>query len=265
MLVDVHAHLDRYEDKLETALEQIRQNDIFTISNSLDLPSYERNLDIARSCDLVLPTFGIHPWNASEYVDCLDDLKDAIAGSPMIGEIGLDYFFIDDASRYPAQRRVFEFFLNAAREQDKVVILHTKGAEKDVFELLAKHQVSRAIIHWYSGPLDVLEKLVDYGAYHTVGPELLHSEHIREIASRIPVDQLLTETDNPGGPRSFLGEMGMPVLVQDVVRRLAELYDCSRNDIVQRVYQNLLDVVGGDQWLERVYEQLLQRQSGDTQ
>ena len=131
MLVDAHAHLDRYEDKLETALEQIQQNDIFTISNSLDLPSYERNLDIARSCDLVLPTFGIHPWNASEYVDCLDDLKDAIAGSPMIGEIGLDYFFIDDASRYPAQRRVFEFFLNAAREQDKVVILHTKGAEKD--------------------------------------------------------------------------------------------------------------------------------------
>jgi len=157
MLIDAHAHLDRYEDALEPALGEITQHSIFTISNSMDLPSYRRNLEIGEMCDLVLPTFGVHPWNAPEYADRLEDLEEAIEQSPILGEIGLDYYFVDDASQYPAQRKVLEFFLAAAQEQQKIVNLHTKGAESDVLHLLNRHEVQRAVIHWYSGPLDVLQ------------------------------------------------------------------------------------------------------------
>ena len=195
MLIDAHSHLDRYElvdeRALESALAEITQHGIFTISNSMDLPSYKRNLQIGEMCDLVLPIFGVHPWNAPEYADRLEDLREAIERSPMLGEIGLDFYFVEDASAYPDQRRVFEFLLGAAREQEKIVTLHTKGAEKEVLQILDRYDIPRVIVHWYSGPLDIFRELVARGVYFTVGVEVLYSEHIRAIAQEIPSGKLL--------------------------------------------------------------------------
>jgi len=86
----------------------------------------------------------------------------------MIGEVGLDHYFVEDAATYPAQKKVFEYLLGAAGEQDKIVTLHTKGAEGEVLEALDRYGIRRAIVHWYSGPLDILRGLVARGAYFTV-------------------------------------------------------------------------------------------------
>ena len=252
MLIDAHAHLDRYEDVLESALEEIAQHSIFTISNSMDLPSYGRNLEIGEKCELVLPTFGVHPWNAPEYADRLEDLGRAIEQSPMLGEIGLDYYFVGDASQYPAQRKVLEFFLAAAKEQEKIVNLHTKGAESDILHLLNRYEIQRAIIHWYSGPLDVFHELVARGVYFTIGVEVLDSEHIQTIAREVPSEQLLTETDNPGGPKSFIGTLGMPLLIGDVVQALAGLRKTTVEVIIRTVETNFRRLVRDDPWLSDV-------------
>jgi TatD DNase family protein len=253
VLIDAHAHLDRYEDTLEPALQEITRHSIFTISNSMDLPSYRRNLEIGEKCELVLPTFGVHPWNAPDYADRLEDLSEAIEQSPMLGEIGLDYHFVDDASQYPAQRKVFEFFLAAAKEQEKIVNLHTKGAESDVLHLLNRYDIRRAIVHWYSGPLDVFHELVARGIYFTIGVEVLYSEHIQTIARELPSEQLLTETDNPGGPRSFIGTLGMPLLIRDVVQALAELRKTTAEAIIQTVQTNFGRLIRDDPWLSDTY------------
>jgi len=177
MLIDAHSHVDRYSlvdgHALEFALAEIAQHRILTISNSMDLLSYRRNLEIGEECDLVLPAFGIHPWNAPEYVDSLQDLSEAIEQSPMIGEIGLDHYFVEDAAAYPDQQKVFEHFLGAAKEQEKIVNLHTKGAEHKVLKLLDRYDIQRLIVHWYSGPLDIFRELVARGAYFTVGIEVM--------------------------------------------------------------------------------------------
>jgi TatD DNase family protein len=258
MLIDAHSHLDRYGDALESALEEITRHSIFTISNSMDLPSYRRNLEIGEMCDLVLPTFGVHPWNAPAHADRLEDLSEAIEQSPMLGEIGLDYHFVDDACQYPVQRKVFEFFLVAAKEQGKIVNLHTKGAESDVLHFLNRYDIRRAIVHWYSGPLDVFRELVARGATFTIGVEVLYSEHIQTIARELPSEQLLTETDNPGGPRSFIGTLGMPLLIRDVVQKLAELRETTVEAIVQTVQTNFAQLIRDDPWLSDTYVRVLE-------
>jgi TatD DNase family protein len=260
MLIDAHAHLDRYGDALESALEEITRHRIFTISNSMDLPSYRRNLEIGERCDLILPTFGVHPWNASEYADRLENLSEAVEQSPMLGEIGLDYHFVDDVSQYPAQRKVLEFFLAAAQEQQKIVNLHTKGAESDVLPLLNRYEIQRAIIHWYSGPLDVFRELVARGTTFTIGVEVLYSEHIQTIARELPSEQLLMETDNPGGPRSFIGTLGMPSLIRDVVQALAELRKTTAEAIIQTVQANFVRLIRDDPWLSDVYARIFEQE-----
>jgi TatD DNase family protein len=263
MLIDAHAHLDRYEDILPSALEEITRHRIFTISNSMDLPSYRRNLEISQTCAFVLPTFGVHPWNAHQYVDRLEELGEAVEQSPMLGEIGLDYYFVDDASRYPAQRRVLAFFLAAAQAQEKIVILHTKGAESDVLDLLRRYNIQRAIVHWYSGPLDVFRELVARGTYLTIGVEVLYSEHIQALARALPAEQLLTETDNPGGPRGFIGALGMPLLIKDVVQALAELRASTPSAIEQTVQANFMRLIRDDARLSKTYE-FFQEQHNST-
>lgn len=249
-LIDAHAHLDGYGQRgavsLEAALEEIRRHRIFTIGNSMDLPSYERNLEIADLCPYVLPIFGIHPWNAHRYADRLDDLRPALGRSPVIGEIGLDRFFVHDESRYTAQRRVFEFFLDAARAEDKIVIVHVKGAEEEAFEALAARAPRRVVIHWYSGPWEVFRKMADRGFYFTVNLEAAHSEKIARVAREIPADRLLTETDNPGGPRRYLHRPGTPAILFDIIRSLAAARQIEPDDLVSSVWANIKALFGDD-------------------
>jgi len=253
MLIDAHSHLDMYGDALESALQEIAQHRILTVSCSMGLPSFEKDLDVAAMCEWVVPAFGVHPWNATQYADCLDDLRDAIGQAPILGEIGLDHYYVEDASQYPAQRTVFEFFLAAAEEQDKIVNLHIKGAEAEALRLLDHYDIKRAIVHWYSGPLDVLRKLVDRGTYFSVSVGVLDSEHVRRIAQQIPPELLLTETDNPGGIKSLRGAPGMPLLIREVIQALAEVRKTTVGVIVQTVQANLERCFRGDPWLANAY------------
>ncbi|MHB8055935.1 MAG: TatD family hydrolase [Candidatus Aminicenantales bacterium] len=250
MLIDAHTHLDGYDllepGALDAALAEIAQQRIFTVTNSMDLPSFRRNLEIAGKCDLVLPVFGVHPWYASDYIGRLPELREAAERSPMIGEIGLDHYFVEDRAADRDQARIFEYFLGLAMDDDKIVILHTKGAERETLDLLNRYHIRRAIVHWYAGPLEILKEMAARGMYFTVGVEVLYSAHIQTIAAAIHPDRLLTETDNPGGPKEYIGKPGMPVLLKDVVRKLAEVRKTSEKFIVDTVRANFLELLGDD-------------------
>jgi TatD DNase family protein len=251
VFIDAHAHLDRYGATLKAAMDQIVERQIFTVANAMDIPSYQQGREIGTTSDWVLPTFGVHPKNAGRYAGNLGALRPFIDASPAIGEIGLDFYWVKEAALYPAQRKVFEYFMAAAREQNKIINLHTKGAEKEIFDRLEHYGLQRAIVHWYSGPLDVLRAMIDAGLYFTVGVELLFSDHIREVARTIPLRQLITETDNPGGLKWLSGRTGMPADLQRVVAALADLKAVAPEFIKETVHKNFLRLVSNDPWLEK--------------
>ena len=252
MLIDAHVHLDKYGDLLDDALREIERENIFTVATAMDVPSYHDLQDIGRRSALVLPTFGIHPRRAPQYVDGLSELGQYIEMSPAIGEIGLDFHWVKNSSEYPAQLKVLEYFFAAAREQKKIVNLHTKGGEKSILELLERYDVVRPIIHWYSGPLDILGALVQFGACFTIGVEVLYSETIRTIARQIPDHLLLTETDNPGGLQWLKGIVGMPSEIKKVVDELARIRSSTPESISRLVHANFLKLIQDDPWLPQV-------------
>jgi TatD DNase family protein len=246
MLIDAHAHIDKYGAELDAALGEIDERRILTWAVAMDVPSYRRTLEIAEKCAWVRPTFGVHPNRAPEYADDLKALAPWIERSPALGEIGLDFHWVKDAAHYPAQKKVLEYFLAAAREQDKAVNLHTKGAEREILDLLERYAVRRALIHWYSGPEDILRALIDYGAYFTFGVELLSSEKIRALARAVPLDRIITETDNPGGLKWLTGEVGMPGVLTRVVGELGRVKEMKAEEMEKRVEENFRRVMGSD-------------------
>jgi len=262
MLIDAHTHLDRFALEnpraLLSAVGEIRGHRIVTVSNSMDADSYRHNRKIAGQCPWIVPVFGVHPWNAPACADRLQDLDSLIERSPILGEIGLDRRFIDDPAQYPAQAKVFEYLLAKAQAQDKIVILHTAGAERETLEALEACGNRRVVVHWYAGPLDVFAKMAEKGFYFTVGPEVWHSDHIRKIAREIPPDRLLSETDNPGGPQWLTGKPGTPLLIRDVVRGIAEARKSTVREIEEAIQKNFLELVRGDSGLADIRDRMEQ-------
>jgi len=245
--LDAHTHMDGYKTAdLQQALTELADHRILAISTSMDVPSYERGLKIAERSKMVMPTFGIHPWSAPRYADRLNTINPLIESSPMLGEIGLDYYYVSDRSSYPLQRKVFSHFLAAAREQDKIINIHTKGAEKESADMLQEYGIKRAIVHWYSGPFHTFDRLLDMGAYFTVGVEIEYSSDIKAIARDIPLSRLLTETDSPGGITYETGRLGMPRDLLDVIRQLAELKGSTVPKITEAVYENFVRLTQKD-------------------
>jgi TatD DNase family protein len=259
MLIDAHVHLDKYGDQLDAALKEIESEQIFTVATAMDVPSYMELQEIGKRSNLVLPTFGIHPRRAADYADRLPELSRYIEKSPAIGEIGLDFHWVKDSSSYPAQKKILEYFVAAAGEQNKFVNLHTKAGEKEILNLLEKHDVRRAIVHWYSGPMDILGAMIEYGCYFTIGVEVLYSDYIKEIAKAVPDHLLLTETDNPGALRWLKknDEVGMPAAIKTVVEALAGLRNSAPAGIERLVHVNFLRLIAGDPWLDPSYIDLL--------
>lgn len=247
MLVDAHVHLDKYDDnEIEGVLAEIESRRILSLSVSVDPVSFARAEAIATRSPLVVPSFGIHPERAPAFVDSLTEVDELVDRSPMIGEIGLDHRFVTDRSQYESQREVFTTLVDMAQAQRKAINLHCPGAEKETLDFLLSRGVERAIVHWYSGPLDVLTRMISAGYLFTVGVEVLHSEHIRRVASLIPADQLLTETDNPGGLEWLNGETGRPAHLLDVVEELARLRGVPSAKLVGSVENNLAVLMGDD-------------------
>ena len=259
MLIDAHVHLDKYGDRLDDALREIEGHGIFTVATAMDVPSYLELQKIGERSDLVLPTFGIHPRRAAEYAGQLRDIDRYVEMSPAIGEIGLDFHWVKDTSTYPAQRKVLEYFIAAAAEQNKFVNLHTKAGEKEILDLLERCDVKRAIIHWYSGPMDILRAMIQYGCYFTIGVEVLYSDYIKEIAKAVPDHLLLTETDNPGALKWLKknDETGMPTAIKTVIEAVADLRQSNSATIEKLIHANFSRLIEHDSWLAVARNRLL--------
>ncbi len=248
MLIDVHSHLNMYSYKrfgsdLDTVLQQIENNKIITITTSLNITSFNDNKKIAKKSPYIFPAFGIHPLSAYKFVDKQDILKKFIAENNIIGEIGLDYLFEKNKNRHPLQRELFSFFLSQTK--DKILSVHTFGAEEDSLTLLKHYGNNRVIIHWYSGNLSTLKKMIDEGYCFSISAEVLYSDHIKKIVATIPLKQILSETDNPGGLAYLTKKKGMPVLIKDIIRGIAEVKKKDSREMEQIIQDNFTRLTKG--------------------
>ena len=224
MYIDFHNHIDFYKDKeIDSVINCINLNKIKIIACSMDEESYLKNIEISKKSDYIVPIFGIHPWRVKNNID-IDKFEYYIKNTPLIGEIGLDFHWIEDKDTYPHQIKVFDFFLQSAKKYDKYINIHTKGCEELILNLLKKYDISsQSIIHWYSGDKDTLKKLIDAKCYFTGSVDLGYIKHSKDIIKEIPANKLLAETDGPTALQWVNGTYGMPDEIKNVYKNICEI------------------------------------------
>lgn len=243
MYVDAHNHLDFYGENIEQAIKEINNNKIITIANSMDVNSYILNKEYTKRSKYIIPTFGIHPNSVEGYKGKLKDLIPYIEESELIGEIGLDFLWVEDRRLDAKQREIFYFILDEAIKRNKYVSVHTKDAEAEIYEALKSRNYNKVIIHWYSGPLDVLNKFIELGCYFTVSVDLGHSVLATEILKLIPVDKLLVETDGPTALEWITGEYGYPREIRTVVKNAASIIGVEEEKLIEIIYNNFNRII----------------------
>ena len=251
-MIDTHAHLDHL-DNLREALENAHKAGVSGIvSVGVDLTANQKNLEIQKSTQrpAIYVALGIHPGNINpQDIDaCFAWIREHIREAVAIGETGLDYWYKGvkkDEARKDEQRRVFQKQLDLAKEYDLPVVIHSRGAWRDCFDMTRDAGVKKAVFHWYSGPLDILKEIMDYGYYVGTTPSVAYSPQSREAMRYAPVDKTLLETDCPvsygQGEETFRSE---PKDVFRTLRAYAELKNMPEEKIQEMVTRNALDFFG---------------------
>ncbi len=242
MLIDIHCHLNLYLN-LEEILEEAKKKGIEKIiAVSMSELSLKRIIEISKKFSMVYPALGIHPEevkmnksiekNLDSIIRYINSNKDFICA---IGEIGLDHHFVKDKTLYPLQEKIFKKMLSLAQELQLPVNLHTKGAEKETFEILPSYDIPNINIHWYSGPDEYLRLGSERGYFFSITPALMYSPAVKKVVEEINIDQLLLESD---GPVKFSGQVGVPAMIKDVLIKISQLKNMDRNDLEFQIKEN---------------------------
>lgn len=203
-LVDTHAHLDHIEN-LDDVLSQAVQAGVSAVlAVSTDLSAMKKNLEIKTKIfsPKIYLGLGIHPGKIKpeELEESYQFIEQNIARADVVGEIGLDFWYKwvrKDDEKKNEQRQVFRRQLEIARKFDKPVVVHTRGTWRECLMTVREFGIKKANFHWYSGPLDILEEILQSGYYVSAGPALAFSPQSREAILHAPIEQTLIETDSP--------------------------------------------------------------------
>ncbi len=227
MIYDTHAHLDHLPN-LDFALEEAYKAGVEGIvAVSMDFPSCQKNFEIKRktSRPKIYLAMGMHPSEADleEIPLCTQFIEENAHELTAIGEIGLDFWYKwvkKDLQKKEEQIKVFRHFLVLAKKLNLPVIAHSRGAWKECLDMVKEAGLAKALFHWYSGPVDILEQMMAAGFYVSTSPSLAYSPQSREAIAHAPIERLLIETDCPVHYREENSEETFQAAPKDVFRTL---------------------------------------------
>jgi TatD DNase family protein len=233
LYVDTHCHLDLFDNPPRT-LDDAPQT---VVVAATELPSRYRLLASRfRGDRRVRVALGLHPLRAASAGPLeVGQLVRLLDQADYVGEVGLD-FSAHGRETKTAQLRVFDRLLAQPALRQKVVTVHSRGAEAVVIERLREAKVP-AILHWYTGPLGLVREAVDAGLYFSVNPAMLRSEKGRKVVAALPHERVLTESDGPFAKAH--GHAAGPGDMQRLVSDLASHWQITPETVRDQVYDNL--------------------------
>lgn len=243
MLIDTHCHLS-YNDYPN--LDEIINNmqGIMIISGCNDETNKEV-LDIVSKYKNVYGTLGLHP----EEIDNVNEkslkfIEENLSNPKIVavGEIGLDYYWINDNKE--KQKKLFESQLELAQKYNLPVIIHSREAISDTYDIVKKYKL-KGTIHSFSSSTEMAYKFIQLGYKIGVGGVVTfkNGRRLQEVVSNIDISNILIETDSPYlTPEPFRGRKNEPKNVYFVAQKIAEIKNKPVDFIIENTGKNAIDL-----------------------
>lgn len=231
-MIDSHCHLDHEPlfANIPEVLKRSKENGvkkILTICTTID--GFSNIKDILKMDDIIYGTFGIHPHETQTNVVDKSTIVKNIKQNPKligVGETGLDFYY--NHSTKDNQIKSFKEHIEAAIDIDLPVIVHSRNAEKETFEILNdyKNQNPKILMHCFGGSYAFFKNMEKLNSYFSASGIITfkNSTELQDTFTKIPNDKLLVETDSPFlAPMPMRGKKNEPAFIKYTIKKLSEL------------------------------------------
>jgi TatD DNase family protein len=252
MLTDSHCHLDKikldfFDNNFDNLINAATESDVDRfLCVCIDLEHFDDVLQIAQQYSPIYCSVGVHPTsegvkepNVSNLVQLADNDR-VIA----IGETGLDYFRISDKDKnLKWQRERFRVHINAAKQANKPLIIHTRSAKQDTLKILAEEDADEigGVMHCFAEDWETAQKAIELNFYISFSGIVTfnNAKELQYVAQQVPEDRILIETDSPWlAPVPKRGKLNQPAYVKYIAEKIAGLRGVSYQHIAKISSEN---------------------------
>jgi TatD DNase family protein len=245
IIIETHVHIcePRYDADREEMLSRSFENGIKKLINiGADIEEGKKVAAFDR--EGVFKSIGLHPHyieKCSE--DVFNEIKARIKNCKnivAIGEIGLDFF--KSPTSKEKQTEVFKKFLTVARDFNLPVIIHSREAHNEVYEILKEFNIEKkGVIHCFTGDLNTAKKFIDIGYFLGIGGVITfpNAKILKDTVKEISIDFVVLETDAPWlAPQQQRGKRNEPMYLKYVISEIAKLKNVNEDEIIETTTKN---------------------------
>ena len=249
MIVDSHCHLDfpNLYDNLEQVVARAESNKVkYLLSICTTTESFKKIELIIKKYKNIYGTFRIHPHESEKHKDIdrkhIVEIKKNFNKVIGIGETGLDYYY--NHSDKKIQQKIFIEHLEAASQLNIPVIVHSRSAEEDTYEILknaSKKRSLKILMHCFTGSTKFAKKLIDLNSYISVSGIITfkNSTDLVKTISVVPIEKLLVETDSPYlAPVPFRGKPNEPSYIIHTIEKLSQIKNITKQEVMKNTTNN---------------------------
>ena len=252
MIIDTHAHYDdeQFDADRDELLKKMQENGIGVIVNAgSTIESWDKIRRLTEEYPFVYGAVGVHPDETGSLdeagmaeMERMLDLDKIVA----VGEIGLDYYWDNEA--HEVQKKWFIRQIELARKKEMPVIIHSREAAADTFEIMKEHAAGmKAVIHCYSYSPEMAREYVKMGYYIGVGGVVTfkNAKKLKAVVEEIPLSSIVLETDCPYlAPEPYRGKRNCSLYLPYVAEKIARIKGVSVEEVVGRTEENSRDLYG---------------------
>lgn len=242
-MIDTHCHLFKgYYEDIDEVIKHMGNN-IIIVSGTCDTDNKEV-IDLCNKYSNVYGTIGIHPTEIKNMTDeSFKIIEDNINNSKIvgIGEIGLDYYWEKDNK--DIQKEVFIKQIELARKYNKCIVVHSRDALNDTYEILKNYEDVKVDIHCFSSSLEMANNFIKLGCKLGIGGVLTFKNNVKlkEVIKNISLEHIMLETDSPYlTPEPNRGKRNEPYNVIYVASVIAEIKGISLEEVLKITSQNAI-------------------------
>ena len=251
--VDTHCHLDgeEFRDDLDAVVTRAREAGVAAIGvPGINLESLDTVLELCRRYpDFCYPMLGLHPEDVKvDWRDVLAAIKPALQSVKAVGEVGLDYYWSREFEK--EQLEAFEEQVRWAVEFQLPLMIHCRKAQNEMVAIIKKYHndLPGGVFHCFTGNEHEAAELLQFDKFvlGIGGVSTFKKSHLPEVLPAVvPLDRIVLETDAPYmAPVPKRGERNEPAFVAYVLKRLAEAYGVSEEEVAQKTNENVARVLG---------------------
>lgn len=247
MYIDTHCHLsiEDYSNIDKIIADAKEQNVNKLIISGCDKKGIKESIEIANKYENVFLSLGFHPSEANiTKQEDIEELKAIIKSTKKvvaIGEIGLDYHW--DKDNKECQIWLFKEMLNLSKELNLPVVIHSRDAFQDTFDIL-KYSKVKGVIHCFSGNLENAKMYISLGFSLGIGGVLtFKNSKLKDVIKNIEINKIVSETDSPYlTPEPFRGSQNEPKYIPLIVEEIARQKGLTLEEVTKSIETNVKEI-----------------------